>query len=252
MNTLSGHKDWVFAIAVLESGTIASASQRAIYHWPNQTEEPKVFSGLGGPIVNAASFSPDAKLLATGGRDGKTKLWRGGDKNPTAIFSDFASWVSAVAVSADHRIMATGTRTGEIRLFDLANRKAVAVLSKPSGQQVLALTINPMGDVLASGGVDSTLRLWKLPSGKEIGKLSGHRGVITAIAWSPDGMRIASADRHGPIKVWNDGNQLTETLPGHSDKQLGFTVTTLAFSPDGRSLASGSYDKSAKIWSLAK
>ena len=73
-------------------------------------------------------------------------------------------------------------------------------------------------DVLASGGIDTTVRLWDLASARETGKLTSHKGVITAVAWSSDGKRIATGERHGQIKVWSyaGGNRLISTLPGHT------------------------------------
>ena len=253
IQTFSGHRDWVFDLVVKQDGSLLSASQNTIRHWRPAEEEVEVFGGLGGATVNAVAFSTDGRLVATGGRDGTVKVWQVGDDAPQAVFTGFESWVSCLAISPDHKTWVTATRGGHIRLFDLAEKQPGSELAAPSGQQVLALAINPAGDVLAAGGIDTTVRLFDLAGGKEAGKLTGHRGVITALAWSADGKQIASGDRHGPIKVWSyaGGNQLVATLPGHSDKQLGFTVTALAFSPNGSLLASGSYDKSVKVWKLA-
>ena len=250
--TLTDHEDWVFDVALGADGALVSATQGAVRHWPPPFEKADAYEGLGGSVINAVKISSDGKLLATGGRNGKVNVWRVGASEPHVVLGGFESWVSCLAFSKDRNTLATGTRTGQIKLLSLANDRASVELAGQSGKQVLALAINPAGDVLASGGIDPTVRLWDLSSGKEIAQLSGHKGVVTALAWSADGKKIASGERHGTVRVWDyaAGNQLITTLPGHSDKQLGFTVTSLAFSANGRLLASGSYDKTVKIWNL--
>lgn len=251
VHILNGHHDWVFALVATKDGSVLSASQKTIRRWRPPSEDAEVYNGLGGPTVNAVAFSRDGKLLATGGRDGKVRLWQVGNETPNAVFEGFESWVSCLTVSANHKTLATGTRAGQIKLFNLTQQQPGRELASQSGQQVLAVAMNSAGDVLAAG-VSATAQLWEVPSGKEIGKLTGHRGLITAIAWSADGKLLATGERHGSIKVWSyaDGNRLIATLPGHSDNQLGFTVTALSFSPDSKLLASGSYDKSVKIWTI--
>lgn len=72
----------------------------------------------------------------------------------------------------------------------------------------------------------------------------GHRSSINAIAWSPDGTKIASASNGRTVQIWEvtTGNKLV-TYQGHTD-----AVLTVAWSPDGQWIASGSKDETVKIW----
>jgi WD40 repeat protein len=65
-----------------------------------------------------------------------------------------------------------------------------------------------------------------------------------AVAFHPDGRRLASAGWDGTIKVWDTatGGEV-RTLRGHSDR-----INDLAYSPDGRRLASAGWDGTARVW----
>ncbi len=76
---------------------------------------------------------------------------------------------------------------------------------------------------------------------------SGHAGGVEAVAWSPDGKRIASGSVDNTVQVWDaaDGGHVY-TYRGHSS-----SVLAVAWSPDGKRIASGSGDKTVQIWDAA-
>jgi WD40 repeat protein len=67
------------------------------------------------------------------------------------------------------------------------------------------------------------------------------------LAYSPDGMVLASAHADRAVRLWETASgRLLVTLTGHTD-----VVTSLAFSPDGTRLASSSWDATVRLWGLA-
>ena len=73
-----------------------------------------------------------------------------------------------------------------------------------------SIAISPDGKLLASGSVDKTIRLWRLPDGHPLGTLKAHDFPVAAIAISPDGKLLASGDRGGSLRLWRlpDGKPL--------------------------------------------
>ncbi|QLY27743.1 protein kinase [Nocardia huaxiensis] len=78
--------------------------------------------------------------------------------------------------------------------------------------------------------------------------LSGHTGLVHAVAFSPDGKTLATASFDNTARLWNVEAQAQqgEPLTGHSDR-----VRSVAFSPDGTLLATTSADTTARIWEVS-
>ncbi|EED12693.1 WD-repeat protein, putative [Talaromyces stipitatus ATCC 10500] len=76
--------------------------------------------------------------------------------------------------------------------------------------------------------------------------LTGHSESVNSVAFSSDGLTLASGSSDQTIKLWNvkTGQEL-QTLTGHSG-----WVRSVAFSSDGSTLASGSYDQTIKLWDV--
>jgi WD40 repeat protein len=54
------------------------------------------------------------------------------------------------------------------------------------------VAFSPDGATLASGSVDTTVRLWDVATGEEQAILNGHSTAVYSVAFSPDGKVLAS------------------------------------------------------------
>ncbi len=75
----------------------------------------------------------------------------------------------------------------------------------------------------------------------------GHKDHVSAVAWSPDGTRIASGDWNGSVQIWDatTGGHIAR-CSGHGD-----TVIAVTWSPDGRRVASSAEDNTVRVWDSA-
>jgi tetratricopeptide (TPR) repeat protein len=64
------------------------------------------------------------------------------------------------------------------------------------------VAFSPDGRRLATAGVDGTVKLWDLPSLREVATFTGHEGPVNSVAFSPDGLTLASASEDATVQLW--------------------------------------------------
>jgi len=103
----------------------------------------------------------------------------------------------------------------------------------------LAMEFSPNGNLLAVGGGNIVARtgeaaIFQVATGNLVQKLEGHRNVIRALVWAPDGKTIVTGADDSTVRFWDpQTGELKHTLLADSGEG------GLAFSPDGKTLASG-------------
>ncbi|SPE52207.1 WD40 repeat-domain-containing protein-like protein (fragment) [Verrucomicrobia bacterium] len=154
-----------------------------------------------------------------------------------------------LAVSPNAQWLAAGTLTGRIVVRDTRSWKPIYTNSCGPGQ-VTALKFYPdCRALLAAIKIsEGTNRLVRVELTGRAGRSSPehHKGMVTALAFSPDGAWVAGSSRDGIVRLWGSQSLVrVGTFRGHS----GY-VTSAAFSPDGHTLAMASNDDTVKLWSV--
>ncbi len=255
LDLVTGHAEMVRAVCISPDGQwLASSGADGIVRlWDlRQGKYPPecdaVYSTVARQLlghteqVYTVAFSPDGRLLASGGVDRVIYLWEVATGKALHILDGHQATVKAVAFSPDGTVIASGSADRTVRLWSLATTENIRVLNGHT-DEVGSVAFSPDGDTIVSGSLDYSARLWSVARGKEIYQFKNHACALYSAGFTRDGRRIITTQWDFTVKQWEAGSgQPLEDWNIHGIKSLG-----ARFSPDGEIFACVTADQSIQL-----
>jgi len=139
---------------------LATGSQdKTVRLWETATGEQLAVLTGHTDAVSAVEFSPNGDFIATGGKDGCIRFWDVGTRTEKGM-TQGKSGVRCLSFAPDSKSLASGDEEGILRILSVEDSAPKAIMTDHAGT-VFCVAFNRKGDLLASGGQDKVIRLWK-------------------------------------------------------------------------------------------
>ncbi len=263
------HPGEATALAVSPDGKLLASGGNTESHillWKVEDgKEVRRWKAHQGGVMGLA-FAPDGKTIASGGLaqrqsfpqkadnpsdDYGVALWETETGKSRHTLAGHTTIVWAIAFSADGKLLASSgidkTKGRCVLLWDPETGKQLRAMGGRFGLvDARCLTLTKDGKTLAAGD-RGDIKLFDTDTGAEQRALtSAIMDQVQALAFSPDGLALASAGEKGRIMLWDVARRTAKMAAGHTQP-----LNSVAVSPDGKTIATTSYGETAFLWDRA-
>lgn len=233
----AAHVDVIRSLAFDRAGDrLASGAFREAKIWRRPRLAKLDERKFDGPAV-AVAVSPDGKRIAIGDERGRIHLWSRGSADVRVVETGSGA-TAGLAFLPDGETLCSASTAGVLRRWNAERGEAIGAAIE-TGAPIKALALDAAGTLLATGGEDGKIRIWKVEDlivegAKPIQEISAHDGVVSALAARPNfpGQFLSGGTDGGVKRI--DANSGEVAGVGHH----GAPVDGLAVRPDGQRVAS--------------
>jgi WD40 repeat protein len=177
------------------------------------------------------AFSPDGKLLATGGSQNDFDVRLSDARTGKELCAiAVAATVPALAFSPDGKVLAIGQDDSRVALRDVATGRQIREL-RDATDSTVALAFSPDGRLLATAGPverdgkrSYATRLWDAATGEQ---LRSWPDTATSFAFTPDGGKLAILGRDGTVSIWDVKGAAKPAADPRADYGFGTLIDRL-------------------------
>lgn len=222
--------DHVIDLAWTPDRALLAAAEVGGPVWLFDAAAGRVAATTSGHAFGATSldWSADGTTLATGGQDGRIRLWDRDGREFACLLAG-APWIGKVAWSKRSPLLAGAA--GRLLCIWTADGTTVTEFA-PFASTIADIVWVPGKDEVAAAGYGG-FGLYR-PGAPDGVRRFEWRGSVLALAWSPAGNYVAGGNQDASVHLWDIGRGEDLHMGGYALK-----VRELAWSPDGRLLATG-------------
>eukprot|EP00741_Cyanophora_paradoxa_P001341 tig00000480_g1297.t1 len=125
--------------------------------------QPANGASVAGTSIGAVSTASGGGILASGSRDKTARIWDIATGQCRQVLRGHDNWVRSVVVHPSGKYLLTSSDDKSVRVWDLSSGKALRTLQEAHSHFVSCLAINCRSNpaIMATGGVDQTVKLWE-------------------------------------------------------------------------------------------
>ncbi|PVU89544.1 hypothetical protein BB559_005050 [Furculomyces boomerangus] len=248
LQTLSISQNKLTAAAINPTGewvALASSKLGQLLVWEWQSESYILKQQGHIYDMSYVAFSGDGQYVATGGDDGKIKIWMASTGYCFVTFSNHSSSITAIQFTKQNQVVVSASLDGTVRAFDLVRYRNFRTFLSPTPAQFSSVAVDPSGEIVCAGCQDSfDIYVWSMQTGKLLDVLSGHEGPVSSLEFRPDGVQLASSSWDKTVRLWDvfDRGKSVELI-NHN-----FEVLSVTYRPDSKQMCTSTLDGQIHFW----
>ena len=258
---LRGQSERIHSLAFSADGSILMAAGGTparfgeVQVWDPKSAKLVRSVSLTSDTLFGAALSPDAKTIAVGCTDNTVRLLDTASGKELHKIGNHENWVLGTVFGKDGKRLVSVGRDRAAKLTESASGAFLENINLLRGE-LTAVARHPSRDVVVIAGEDRIPYVYLMDRPKnmkiaddttKILELERQAGAVFAVAWSPDGKRIAIAGASPEVTLYDaETGKRTAALSGHLAG-----IYSLAFSPDSAQLATGGFDGTVRVYDTA-